>query len=86
MAEVRLPAALTTLFPGTPRRMTLPGATVREMIAALDAQAPGMRDRLVFDGAIREHLKIFVDGELASMDTSVDERSLVQVILAVSGG
>lgn len=86
MAEVRLPAALVTLFPGTPRRLTLPGATVREVIAALDAEAPGIRDRLVLGGAIREHLKIFVDGDLAAMDTVVGDRSLVQVILAVSGG
>ena len=86
MAEVRLPGALTTLFPGTPRRLTLAGGTVREVIAALDAQAPGSRDRLVAGGAIREHIKLFVDGDLATLDTPVGPSSLVQVVLAVSGG
>lgn len=86
MAEVRLPAALTTLFPGLPRRLDVVGGSVREVVAGLDAQAPGIRDRLVSGGAIREHLKIFVDGELASLDTPLGPRSLVQVVLAVSGG
>ena len=86
MAEVRLPAALTDLFPGTPRRLQLPGDTVREIIAGLDAWAPGIRDRLVSGGAIREHLKIFVDGEPASLDTPVGPTSLFFVVLAISGG
>ncbi len=86
MAEVILPGALTTLFPGTPRRLDLPGECVADVIAALDAQAPGVRDRLTAAGAVREHIKLFVDGEAASLDTPVGPRSLVQVVLAVSGG
>ncbi len=87
MAEVRLPGALTTLFPGTPRRLALPGATVGDVLAALDREAPGMRDRLVVAGpAIREHIRVFVDGEPAGLDSPVAAGSTVDVVLAVSGG
>ena len=41
MAQVRLPTALVTLFPGTPRRLELDGGTVGEVLAALDARVPG---------------------------------------------
>jgi sulfur-carrier protein len=64
----------------------VPGETVRAVVAGLDAEAPGIRDRLLSGGAIREHLKIFVDGDLATLDTPLGPRSLVQVVLAVSGG
>ncbi len=87
MAEVRLPGALVTLFPGTPRRMALPGATVREVLAALDERVPGMHDRLLTAGPeIRDHIKVFVDGEAARLGSPVAAASTVDVVLAVSGG
>jgi molybdopterin synthase sulfur carrier subunit len=87
MTEVRLPSALVRLFPGTPRRLDLSGATVREVLAALDQAVPGMHDRLLTAGPeIREHVRVFVDGEQAGLDTPVAPRSLIDVVLAVSGG
>jgi molybdopterin synthase sulfur carrier subunit len=87
MAEVRLPTALLTLFPGTPRRLVLPGATVREVLASLDSQVPGIHDRLFTTGSeIREHIRVFVDGEAAELGTPVSPRSALDVVLAVSGG
>ncbi len=87
MAEVRLPTALVTLFPGTPRRLDLAGATVGEVLASLDALVPGIHDRLFMAGpAIRDHIRVFVDGEAAEIATPVSPRSAVDVVLAVSGG
>lgn len=87
MADVRLPGALVTLFPGTPRRLSLAGATVGDVLAALDEQVPGMHDRLLTAGpAIREHIKVFVDGEAAALASPVAPGSTVDVVLAVSGG
>ena len=43
---VLLPAALLRLFPTCPRELTMQAATVRDMIAALDAHTPGLRDRI----------------------------------------
>jgi len=87
MATVVLPRSLVALFPGAERRLVVPGATVAEVIAALDVQVPGMADRLPAPGpAIREHLNVFVDGERAALDTSVGPGATVHVIPAVSGG
>lgn len=87
MAEVTLPRHLADLFPGTPRRLDIDAATVGEVVTALDARAPGMADRLLAAGPVlREHLRVFVDGELADLGTPLQAASLVQVIMAVSGG
>ena len=87
MAEVRLPRSLAGLFPGTPIRLNAAGATVAEVIADLDAQVPGMRNRIVDAGpSIRTHLNVFVAGERATLATPVPENATVHVIPAVSGG
>ena len=87
MAQVNLPRSLVALFPGTPRRLDVRGATVAEVIAALDAQVPGMRNRLVDAGpVIRTHLNVFVAGERATLATLVPPDAVVHVIPAVSGG
>lgn len=87
MATVVLPRSLVALFPGAERRSVVAGATVAEVIAALDARVPGMADRLLAAGpAIREHLNIYVDGELAGLATPVARNAVVHVIPAVSGG
>jgi molybdopterin synthase sulfur carrier subunit len=87
MAEVRLPGNLVALFPGTPRRLDLPGATVHEVLDSLDGRVPGMHDRLLDAGPeIRQHIKVFVDGRQAELGTPVASGSVVDVIPAVSGG
>ena len=87
MAQVVLPGNLVALFPGAPRRLEVEAATVRELIAGLDARVPGMADRLLAAGpSIREHINVFVDGDIASLDTVVAAGSTVHVIPAVSGG
>jgi molybdopterin converting factor small subunit len=87
MAQVNLPRSLVALFPGTPRRLDVRGATVAEVIAELDAQVPGMRNRLVDAGpVIRTHLNVFVAGQRATLATAVPADAVVHVIPAVSGG
>ena len=87
MATVVLPRSLVALFPGAERRVDVPGASVLEIVAALDRRIPGVRDRLVDAGpAIRAHLNVFVDGERAGLATPVGPSSVVHVIPAVSGG
>ena len=87
MAEVTLPRHLVLLFPVTPRRLDIDAATVRDVVAALDDRAPGMADRLLAAGPVlREHLRVFVDGEMADLSTPLRPASLVQVVMAVSGG
>lgn len=84
---MQLPRSLVSLFPGTPRRMQARGVTVAEVIADLDAQVPGMRNRLLDAGpSIRTHLNIFVAGQRATLTTPVPGDAVVHVIPAVSGG
>lgn len=87
MADVHLPRSLAALFPGTPRRLSASGATVAEVIADLDRQVPGLRNRIVDAGpAIRTHINVFVAGERATLATDVPPGATVHVIPAVSGG
>jgi len=87
MATVLLPRSLLALFPGVERRHEVEGATVDQVLSALDARAPGMRDRLVEEGPrLRPHINVFVDGQPADLTTQVEPASTVHVIPAVSGG
>ena len=87
MAEVRIPRSLAALFPGTPTRLSANGATVAALIADLDAQVPGIRNRVLDAGpSIRTHINVFVAGERATLATPVPANATVHIIPAVSGG
>lgn len=87
MADVHLPRSLVALFPGAPRRVSATGSTVAEVIDDLDAQVPGIRNRLVDAGpSIRTHINVFVEGQRATLATPVPPAAVVHVIPAVSGG
>ena len=87
MSEVRIPRSLAALFPGTPTRLSAAGATVEELIADLDAQVPGLRNRVLDAGpSIRTHINVFVAGQRATLATPVPANATVHIIPAVSGG
>lgn len=84
---VRLPALLVSLFPTAGRRVEVCGNTVDEMIDALDARWPGMRDCIRNSTpAIRRHMNIFVDGKRATLSTRLNGGGDVFILTAVSGG
>lgn len=85
--RVTLPPALTRLFPGSPASLELEAATVADLIDALDARWPGMRDRLC-DGTprIRRHINIFIGADRADLDTTIPPTAEVTVMTAISGG
>ena len=71
---VELPAALVALFPGSVRRVEVAAGTVAEAIDAIDARWPGMRDRICDSRPdIRRHMRVFVDGERATLATDLPE-------------
>ena len=88
MVEVRLPSSLVALFPGTARRMSCPDvATVLGLIAALDVDHPGLRDRLCAPGPIRRpYINLYVDGEPAELDSALHPGATVHILPAVAGG
>lgn len=84
---VRLPAVLTDLFPGSLRRVEVQASTVAEMVDALEARWPGMRDRICDTRpSIRRHINVFVDGERARLDMRLAPGAEVFVLTAISGG
>ena len=84
---VRLPAALTRLFPGSPPRVEIDAGDVAGMIDALDALWPGMGDRIRDSTpAVRRHMNVFVAGRRATLATPLAPGCEVFVLTAVSGG
>lgn len=87
MAVVVLPRSLVVLFPGAERRVEADGATIGQLIDALDLRWPGVRDRLCQRGdALREFINVYVDGLPAGLDTPVRPGSTVHILPAVAGG
>ena len=84
---VRLPVLFATLFPTAERRVELFVESVDELIDALDARWPGMRDRLCDSTpAIRRHINVFVEGKRASLETRLAAGADVFIVTAISGG
>ena len=84
---VRLAPVLVALFPGAESRLEMPAGTVEELVDALDARWPGMRDRICDSTpAIRIHMNVFADGERASLQTRLAPGADVFIITAISGG
>jgi molybdopterin synthase sulfur carrier subunit len=87
MADLHLPGTLAPLFTDLPRHIDVEAATVGEAIDRLEAQWPGLRDRLCEPGPLlRRHIHVYVDQERATLETPLEARSRVDVIAAISGG
>ena len=84
---VSLPPALAALFEGCPRQARVRAATVGDAIAALNQSWPGLQDRLC-DGLpmLRRHIRVYVRGEIARLETGLVEGDEVFVVMAISGG
>ena len=87
MSTVVLPRSLVALFPGAERRYEVEGATLAEVIDALDRRVPGLRNRVIDAGpVVREHLNVFVSGQRADLATAVPAGATIHIIPAISGG
>ncbi len=64
------------------------GANVDAVLDDVNARFPGIRFRIVDEqGRIREHMRIFVDGErVRQIEAKLGERSEVHIFGALSGG
>jgi molybdopterin converting factor small subunit len=84
---VILPRSLVSLIPGTSRSTEVVATTVAQALDRLNERTPGLRNRIVDSGPmIRTHINVFVDGELAALDTPLGPNATIHVIPAVSGG
>jgi sulfur-carrier protein len=84
---VRIPTPLRS-YTNQAARVTSQGETIREILADLDAQFPGIRFRVVDEqGVLRQHMKIFVNEEsLRDLETVVAETDEITLMQGLSGG
>src|SRR5512137_1705029 len=85
---VRIPGLLRSYTAGAEAVEIGDCATVADALAALETRYPGLRFRIVDEqGAIRPHIKLFVDGDLARdlAAPAVRGRELM-IVGALSGG
>lgn len=86
MATVKLRAPLSELAGGK-RELKLEGATVADVLKALEREHPGTKGWILDEhGAIREHINVFVNKEYGREDTSVAPSDRLHVLPAISGG
>ena len=88
--NVRIPTQLRTLSAGA-SVVGVDGATVADVLGALDSAHPGFKDRLFDDsGALRRFVNVFVADEdvrfLQGLETPVAEGTTVSIVPAVAGG
>ncbi|MGH9138751.1 MAG: ubiquitin-like small modifier protein 1 [Acidimicrobiales bacterium] len=88
--RVRIPTTLRTLAGGS-SEVEVNGATLGEVLSALDGAHPGFMDRLLDDdGNLRRFVNVFVADDdvrfLNGLDTPVPEGETVSIIPAVAGG
>ena len=88
MAVVWIPSLLRTLSNGEDK-VTVPGATLRQVINNLEAAHPGFRERLLDeDGNIQPDIAVAIDGETSHLGLleKVGENAEVHFIPAIGGG
>ena len=87
MATVFIPTMLQKMTGGI-KQVDLEAKNVRQVIEELERLYPGIKDRLVEDGAIRSNLAVAIDGEITRMGLleKVGENSEVHFVPAIGGG
>jgi len=88
--SIRIPTTLRTLTAGS-SEVQVEGATVGEVLDALESAHPGFKERLIDDdGALRRFVNVFVaDDDVRYLDglaTPVPDGETVAIIPAVAGG
>jgi molybdopterin synthase sulfur carrier subunit len=86
VAVVRLRAPLSELAGGR-RELELEGATVAEVLRALEREHPDVKGWILDErGAIREHINVFVNKEYGREETALGPGDRVHILPAISGG
>ena len=88
--SVRIPTILRS-YTGGAAEVSAEGGTLREVIAGLNAEFPGVGSRILDDtGKIRRFVNVYVGDEdvrlAQGLDTPVPPGTQVSVIPAVAGG
>ena len=85
MALVLLRAPLSELAGA--RELELEGGTVKEALIALEHTRPAVAGWVLDERrAIREHVNVYVNGQLAQGETPVGDADRIHVLPAITGG
>ena len=87
MPTVWIPSLMQRLTAGQ-AQVEVEGATVREIIANLEAAFPGFKERICENDRIRSSLSVAVDGQISNegMRRKVGTSSEVHFLPALAGG
>lgn len=87
MATVHLPVNLRP-FAGDREQVHAPGATLRQVFEALDAEWPGLSAQIVADGGILPQLAVAIDGSVveSGLGAAVGPETEIYLIPAIGGG
>lgn len=86
MTTVYLPALLRELADGA-GEVGVSGTSVGAVVAELEGRYPKLAGRVTDErGALRPHVKIFVNGEVAGLDAPVHDADEVRILPSISGG
>lgn len=85
--RVYIPSALQS-YTARHREVQAEGATLAEMLAALDQHYPGIRFRIITEqDTIRPHIRIFVnDEQVQHLAAPLRKEDHIQIVCALSGG
>jgi molybdopterin converting factor small subunit len=87
--SIRIPASLRTLTQGK-EEVTVSGATVRDVLADLDAKFPGFKDRLLDDKGVKRFMNVYLGDEdirfLDGLDSAVKDGESLTIVPAIAGG
>jgi len=87
LPTIFIPAPLRSLSQGNVS-VVVSGLSVREAIESLEAEYPGIKERLCEEDKVRANISVFVDGEIShlKMRERLEEDSEVHFLIAISGG
>jgi molybdopterin synthase sulfur carrier subunit len=90
MSTVKLPTVLRPSAGGA-REIEIAGSTIGEVVTALVAQHPSLKQQLLTDeGELNRFVNVYVNGQdvryLDGLATAVTERDEVRLLPAMAGG
>ncbi len=87
--EVRIPTILRT-YTGGEKAVSGDGASLSALIDDLEANHPGIKERLIDEGDLRRFVNIYINDEdvrfIGGLDAELSDGDQVVVLPAVAGG
>jgi molybdopterin converting factor small subunit len=87
--EVRIPTILRPYTDGA-KAVEASGSTLAEVVSDLDANYPGIGERLLDEQGLRRFVNVYLNDEdvrfLAGLETAVTDGDSVTILPAVAGG